>query len=406
MKFVVICVCAVIWYVFVHFRSKHLKKKSIERRERALKYFRSQESKNEVSNIPDSISFQVKGTNHRSPDEISAARFCNKGDTLILVPEPDNKVDRNAVKVYTIEGFHIGYVEASHAPTISKHIDHIQCCKIQKVSTHEIPYIDASVSFSDDVSSQPSFIPKDFQCSAEQKMQNLKSVPLDKYKYRRVLLIVEGLYELDRATIAKARTAREGDKITLKKGECNEYYPYRLDVFLEDGTYVGYADNLSSGEVYSLFDFIVDSFVDKPISSETSNRLAVSVIFPDELKCPDKFLPSAGISIAYHGAYPEIKTAQELRSINPSAALDILQPIVKREKGIDARIECIACYYHLKDWKARINIINETIQHIESLTEEDLPKENLDWLHRYLPTLKNQLEYSQKRLDAINKKQK
>ena len=84
----------------------------------------------------------------------------------------------------------------------------------------------------------------------------------------------------------------------------------------------------------------------------------------------------------------------------------MLLPIVKREKGIDARIECIACYYHLKDWEARINIINETLQYIESLTEEDLPKDDLDWLHKYIPTLVKQFEYSQKRLESARRKRK
>ena len=51
---------------------------------------------------PCSIDFEVKGTNFRTNDEIRAARFLEKGDTLVLVSEPDNAVDPNAVKVYNI----------------------------------------------------------------------------------------------------------------------------------------------------------------------------------------------------------------------------------------------------------------------------------------------------------------
>lgn len=400
----IICLAIfVIWLIFITIKLNKENKKSHERRDKAFEYFQVQDAirKDAISMNP--IYFKVKGTSYRSSEEISAARFCNKGDVLILVPEPNNPVDPNAIKVYTIDGVHIGYVEAAYSQDISRNINHILDCVVSRISTREIPYIYAIVRFTSELTKQPEFIKKDFQCSPEQRMQNLSSVPLDAYKYRRVVLMVEGLYELDRFAIAKARTSHKGDKIILKKGECNEYYPYRIEIFLEDGTYIGHADNMYSGEVYNLFDYVVDSFVDSPICRDTANRIAVSVIFPVEIKCPNEFLPTPGISFSYKGQYPEVKTAQELRKTNPLAALDILQPIVKREKGIDARIECIACYYHLKDWESRINIINETIQHINALTEEDLPSDDLNRLYSYMPTLVKQLEYSQKRLDAATK---
>lgn len=382
------------------------RRKSLQRRAKAYQYFQSQRANEQEPAPPSSIEFKVKGTYFRAPDEISAARFCSEGDTLILVPEPDNAVDHNAVKVYTITGYHIGYVEALHSQVISRNIDHVLDCIVTNTTEHEIPFISAVVRFTEETISQPDFIEEDFQCSPEQKMQRSTTKPFDSYKYRMVHILVEGLYELSRLTIAKARTARQGDPIILKKGICDEYYPYRIDVFLADGTFIGHANELYSGEVYALFDDIVRVCVYAPIGKDTADRLAVSVFFPDNLKCPAEYLSPPGISFSYSGPYPEVKSAQILRKTDPMAALDILLPIVKKEKNVTARIECIACYYQLKDWESRISIITDTIRHISELTIDDMPQSMLDEMHRYLPQLEKQLAFSEKRLESQYKKMK
>ncbi|MBD5243169.1 MAG: hypothetical protein HDS60_03675 [Barnesiella sp.] len=406
MKFVIVGICIFIWFLFSYLRYKQKAKESLARRERAYKYFEEQRLQHQDETLAD-IVVKVKGISYRSQEEICAARFCDLGDTLILAPEPSNEVDSNAIKVLTMEGVHIGYVEACHSEYILSKIGHISECKIIRKTQHEIPFIDIGIKFSREVYSQPRFIPKEYQCSPEDKMRNLSVRRPDSYKYRRVPLSVNGLYEHDRPTIAKIRAARKGDKVILKKGECNELYPYRVDIYLEDGTYIGYADDLSCQEVYMLFEHRVESIVQSPVGEETKGNLFVYVFFPDELPCPDEARVRSGISFHYTGAYKEVKYAQTIRRTDPLAALDILLPIAEREKGIDAKIECIACYYTLKDWDSRIDIIHKTLAHIDSLTEEDLPPNDLAYMKKHQSeTLTKQLEFSQKRLESQMRKKK
>ena len=63
-----------------------------------------------------------------------------KGDTLVLVSEPDNAVDPNAVKVYNINGVHIGYVQKNLSAFVFERIDHVESCKVKNVSKHNIRF--------------------------------------------------------------------------------------------------------------------------------------------------------------------------------------------------------------------------------------------------------------------------
>lgn len=401
MTIVLIILLILAYITFVIIKSNHRKRESEERRSRAFEYFQNERIKKEL--LP-SVEVKVKGTSYRSREEIGAARLCNIGDTIILVPEPDNEADSNAIKVFTMEGFHIGYVEASLAKLVKSNIYHIGKCIVSKITHHDIPFINLTIEFSNDVVEQPHFIKKEYQCSPEDKMRNLSSAPIDSYDYRRVPLAVQDLYERDRNVIAKARACRKGDKIILKKGVCDDLHPNRIDIFLADGTYLGFAEDFGRKEVYALFDAIVDVFVDSPISSDTAHRLFIRVIFPNNLKCPVDCLPHVGIS--FHYSYPEVAKARDIRRNDPLAALDILMPIVKIEKGIDARLECIACYYQLKEWERRIEIIQETLNHIETLSDEDLPPTELRQIYSQTSNLCKQLDYSQERLESQNKKRK
>lgn len=356
--------------------------------------------------VPDPIDVDVKGTFYRTPDEISAARACRVGDTLILEPEPFNKVDGTAVKVMTMEGFQIGYVSSDYSRLVKNNLNHIAQCVITRVSKHEIPFISIKITFSEGKVSQPDYIPKDYQCSPDDIMQNLATKTIDSYDYRRVPICVQDLYERDREVIAKARTCRKGDKIILKKGVCDEFYPDRIDIYLADGTYLGYADDLHRKEVYALFDNIVDAFVEAPIGSEFGDRLWVRVIFPNKVKCSSDCLFQVGISFHYDGNYPEVAKAREIRRTDPMAALNLLMPVVKTEKGIEAHLECVACYYQLKEWESRIGIIQETLDRIASLTEEDLPPSLLRRNQIEATNLYKQLEFSRKRLESQHKKSK
>lgn len=400
---VIFILLILVYITFVIIKSNHRKRESEERRRDAFEYFQNEGLKSEQLS---SVEVKVKGTSYRSREEIGAARLCNFGDTMILVHEPDNKTDSNAIKVYTMEGFHIGYVDAALSEFVRSKIDYIGKCVVSKISNHDIPFINLTIEFSNDVVEQPHFIKKEYQCSPEDKMRNLSSALFNSYDYRRVLLAVQDLYERDRDVIAKARSCRKGDRIILKKGHCDDLHPDRIDIFLADGSYLGFAEAFGCREVYALFDAIVDVFVDSPISPETAHRLFICVIFPNNIKCPEDCLPQVGISTHYSGNYPEVAKARDIRRTDPLAALDILMPIVKVEKGIDARLECIACYYQLKEWERRIEMIQETLNHIEILSDKDLPPAELRQIYSQTNNLCKQLDYSQKRLESQNKKRK
>lgn len=387
------------------------RKEAEEKRDREL--FRLQHNSdvehyesNTVSNLPKTLDVEVKGTFYRTPDEISAARMCEVGDTVILEPEPCNKADSFAVKVKTMEGFHIGYVNSDFSKLVNNNIKHISKCIITRITAHNIPFISIKIYFALSKTQQPGFIPQDYQCGPEDMIRNLSTTPVDSYNYRRVCLMVQDLYERDRSVIAKARACRKGDKIILKKGVCNELYPDRIDIYLADETYLGYAEPFGSKEVYMLFDKIVDSFVEYPVSLDSRNQFGVRVIFPVSVKCPKECMPESGIGFYYSGNYQEVKMASDLRRTDPADALDILLPVVKKEKGIDAHLECIACYYQLKEWQNRIDMIRATLDRIESYTEEDYPREELADMRRYMEKLYKQLEFSQKRLESQDKKRR
>lgn len=356
-----------------------------------------------VQEASTTINADVKGTYYRTTDEISAARMCEVGDTLILVPEPSNTADSYAVKVITMEGVHIGYISSEFSKIVSSNITHVSECIITRVTAHNIPFISVKIVFSQSFVQQPEITPKAYQCGPEDKMRNLSTTNINAYDYRKVGLLVQDLYERDKDVIAKARLCRKGDKIILKKGVCDELYPDRIDIYLADETYLGYAAAFCRKEVYTLFDKIVDSFVDFPITPDTGDQLSIRVIFPARVKCPESCLPAAGIEHFYSGNFPEVKMASELRRTDPLAALDILLPIAMKEKGIDAHLECVACYFQIKDWDNRIKMIQETLDRIESFTEDDYPQSTLNILHRYEEKLCKQLEFSQKRLDSQNK---
>ena len=70
----------------------------------------------------DKICFTIVGTSHRNKHEISAANIVKKGEIILLEKEPDNEFDKNAVKVLTLDGDHIGYVSSVKAQIISDYM--------------------------------------------------------------------------------------------------------------------------------------------------------------------------------------------------------------------------------------------------------------------------------------------
>ncbi len=351
---------------------------------------------------PASLIAKIKGTSYRTPEEIAEARFVDVGDNMALEKEENNPYDDFAVKVITGRGYHIGYIEAGLSELVSKNIGNIDSCVVVKATRHEIPYIDVKITFGDKQTSPMRTIPKEYQVSPEDRMAHglLEKDP----KYKRDLVLVEGTYETNRETIAIARKLRKGDPIVLEKLEPSEYYPYRINVYTEAKVYLGRATSMRLESLYNRFDEIVATFVDSAISEETADRLAVSVIFPKEteLRVPEDFSDEP----FDYGDYPELHEASKIKSADPQAALDILMPIVKKERGISARLDCISCMYHLKMWEERAELIKSTIEHIEALTSADFPVSDLRLIKAQLPTLVKQLEFSIKRADSQIRKTK
>lgn len=103
-----------------------------------------------VADIPEntfSLRFEVVGLRYRDEDAQYAAYGLEEGDYLELEEEPDNRYDPYAVKVLTTDGYHIGYVCASRAPLISRNIDKLIECKMEKISKYENSFIFGLATF-------------------------------------------------------------------------------------------------------------------------------------------------------------------------------------------------------------------------------------------------------------------
>lgn len=99
-----------------------------------------------LGKIPD-ITFEVKGLTYRSAQAQLEAVLLEIGDKLELEEEPNNNYDASAVKVLTLSGECIGYVDKEHCVSVGALINLIDSCVVIKKSSHQIPYITAKVSF-------------------------------------------------------------------------------------------------------------------------------------------------------------------------------------------------------------------------------------------------------------------
>lgn len=346
---------------------------------------------------PCTIAFEVKGTNFRTDSEIQAARFLEKGDTLILVPEPDNAVDPNAVKVYSINGVHIGYVQKNLSAFVFERIDHVESCKVKKVSKHDIPFIDVELKISASQKAQPDFIPKECQITAEDQMISLGTPRYSEIKksgYDSCVMAVDGTYELPNNSILRAKALVQGEKLVLKKVEPSEFYPNRLDVYTQDNICVGFITDKYFSDFYNHFEAIESVYVDMPMSGNYYNNFALRLIYP---KSYDKFFEPSfdpdGGSI-YKGPYPQLAKADSIKRSDTAKAIQLALPIVDKEKGIEAKFLCCQCYRLLKDYESEERMIQKIIHTIETVDKNFVsPFMFMD--------LKSKLPIMQKRLNTV-----
>jgi hypothetical protein len=67
----------------------------------------------------------IAGTRHKNPDgtsRIAAIKRCEMLDVLDLMPEPENKFDKNAIGVFSPEWEQLGYLDARVAGEVSRGI--------------------------------------------------------------------------------------------------------------------------------------------------------------------------------------------------------------------------------------------------------------------------------------------
>lgn len=62
------------------------------------------------SESDDTIGFRIAGIYYRTREEIERVRQLHEGDKVYLIKEPTNIFDANAIKVMTLDNYHIGYV--------------------------------------------------------------------------------------------------------------------------------------------------------------------------------------------------------------------------------------------------------------------------------------------------------
>lgn len=314
---------------------------------------------------------EVKGTYYRSHDEIEAARDVEVGDTLILQPEPENTVDPNAVKVLTLNGVHIGYVQWDIAQFTRDFIKHVQTCTVTKTTRHDIPYIHADIFFSDRVCKQPDFIPKDLRVSPDDKMRDLSLGVRKDYKYRSLLLTVEGTFEQHIDVISKAKSLRQGDKVILKKPEVfSEFYNFLLNVYTEDDTMIGFCFGSFAQEVYELFDDIYTVIVESPMSAYPHQKINLRVFVPQSIKWVPKVEPFS--ERCYKTPYPQLVAANSMKRTNPEAALELALPVAECEKGINGKFLCCQIFRLQKDYESEHRMILRILERIESINSEEI----------------------------------
>lgn len=77
-------------------------------------YRRCKKSKYAKSQIHEfgttTMDINVVGTFYREKEEQERAQKLNIGETVFLLPEPENEYDRKAIMVVTQDGYHVGYI--------------------------------------------------------------------------------------------------------------------------------------------------------------------------------------------------------------------------------------------------------------------------------------------------------
>ena len=357
------------------------------------------------SNTPRVINFSVKGTSFRNKSDIAAARYLEHGDTLILQKEPDNPVDPNAVKVLTINGAHIGYVPVQFSADISDKIDFINSCKVSKISSHDIPFIDAELRFSTYRVKQPEFIKEEFQVSPEDNMIKLsKGMDVESSLYASMSTVIMGTYDLPKASIDRAKSLKQGEKLCIKKAVPTKYFPHKLDLYTLDNIELGFIiDEYLRSNFYNNIDKIVEVRVDATMESLDFERIGIRIIYSKDISRELKPF-STSIESGYFGPYPQLYEADSIKRSNTERALELALSVANYENGIDARFICCQCYRLLKDYQSEEQMIIQIIEFIQKSDIRYMSPSTFHLLKRRMPEILKRLSTVQTRLASQAKK--
>lgn len=155
--FIVIAIATVV--IFIHILRKRREKAA--RKQMLLGYFQRHYAKKAVesrkafaaqinSYASDTLEFDVKGTFYRTSDEKATASNLKEKESLHFVIEPTNQYDKYAVRVYTQENIHIGYVPHEYSRGVHQNLNlllEVYCTQVSK--THnDTPLISVMAKFS------------------------------------------------------------------------------------------------------------------------------------------------------------------------------------------------------------------------------------------------------------------
>jgi hypothetical protein len=104
--------------------------------------------------------FMIAGCNHENRESL-IDRYVRAGDPAILLRDPNNTHSRNAVKILTQSGHHIGYVPETDAQDVAKTLDsgNTYRATFTKIIGHDYPIPVVDVKFFTPANSQPDLPP-------------------------------------------------------------------------------------------------------------------------------------------------------------------------------------------------------------------------------------------------------
>lgn len=344
---------------------------------------------------------RVQGLSYRPSKDICAARMLDKGDVVILRPEPDNEYDSNAIQVLTRTGNVIGYVEKQYCEFLMGNFNRLSA-KVGSIKHLELPFISIKVSLLDSPVLQPEVVTDPSQMTASERMMVLEDIvkssnPLPKIPegFNNMELMISWTDELPRKSILRAKQCKVGDSVKFVL-PMNSRYPGRIEVFTDDNIIIGYVDE----DLYKGLADMVESVVSPSISNidRINNRICVRFYYKE-----------GHIGISDNGflnyPYKEVGSAHYIAKEDPKAALDIIQYAIDHEKGLTAKSVAMTCYWHLKDWESRRAMAQRMIDTIESIPEDELDPFTYNLFHtRTIPELRKNIETCNKKLNSKKKK--